>query len=356
MSIPIFERIARYQAWLNREPLDRPMVGLLWEPDIPPLPAFLEQVGVGRTISPEQIQPEMFLPYIERWYHREAELVSDVIQPFTPAFGMPWVEAIAGCPVIAHPGSLWAAPCLESYDKRKPLHFDLDNPWLRKLVEFTRAMVEFAAGRFPIALPQMRGPLDTVAAMRTPHRMSLDLIDCPDQVSKILGELTDLWIGIAAAVLEHIPPFYGGYCTRMKMWAPGKAITPQNDISTLISPQMYQELVLPWDAKIAAHFPYHSFHMHATEYRQVDALLKLEQLTAIELTLEHTIGGPALEIVTPAIRRILDQKPLLLCALDIQTAEWCLNELPNPGLCVMIGISDSEIALDYEQWLKQHCF
>jgi hypothetical protein len=331
------------------------MVGLLWEPDIPPLPAFLEKVGVGRTISPEQIQPAMFLPYIERWYQREAELVSDVIQPFTPAFGIPWVEAIAGCPVVAHPGSLWAAPCLDSYDERKPLHFDAGNPWLRKLVEFTRAMVEFAAGRFPIALPQMRGPLDTVAAMRTPHRMSLDLIDCPDQVFKILGELTDLWIGIAAAVLELIPPFHGGYCTRMKMWAPGKAITPQNDVSTLISPQMYRELVLPWDEKIVSHFPYHAFHMHATEYRQVDVLLKLGQLTAIELTLEHTIGGPALEMVTPAIRRILEKKPLLLCALDIQTAEWCLKELPNTGLCVMIGISDAEIAPDYEGWLKQHC-
>lgn len=355
MSIPISDRIAGYNAWLNREPLDRPMVGLLWEPDIPPLPAFLEQVGVGATISPDQIQPETFLPHIENWYRCETELVSDVIQPFTPAFGMPWVEAIAGCPVVAHPGSLWAAAHLDSYDDRPPIHFDPTNPWLRKLIEFTQAMVQFADGRFAIALPQMRGPLDTLAAMRTPNQMSLDMIDCPDQVFKILGELTDLWIGIAEAILKMIPSFHGGYCTRMKMWAPGEAITPQNDISTLISPKMYEEFVLPWDRKIISHFPYHSFHMHGTEYRHIDSLLKLEELTAIELTLEHTIGGPSLDVVIPVVRRILEEKPLLLCALDIETAEWCLNELPSAGLCVLIGINDYDVAPEYDQWLKKRC-
>jgi hypothetical protein len=355
LSIPLSQRIERYRAWLNRETLDHPLVGLLWEPDIPPLPAFLEQVGVGSKISPHQIKPEMFLPYVERWHQQDAELVSDVIQPFTPAFGMPWVEAIAGCPVVAHPGSLWAAAFLESYDDREPIHFDPENPWLRKLTEFTQAMVDFAGGRFPIALPQMRGPLDTLAAMRGSNRMSLDMLDCPDQVFQILGELADLWIGIAQTVLAVIPPFHGGYCTRMKMWAPDQAVTPQNDISTLISPRMYEEYVLPWDQKIVDSFPYHSFHMHATEYRQVDVLLQLEKLTAIEFTLEHTIGGPALEVITPAIKRILGKKPLLLCALDIETADWCLNELPAAGLCVMIGINEYEIAPEYDQWLKEHC-
>jgi hypothetical protein len=180
------------------------------------------------------------------------------------------------------------------------------------------------------------------------------LIDYPDEVFEILAELTDLWIDIAEATLAMIRPFHGGYCTRMKMWAPGKAITPQNDISTLISPDMYKEFVLPWDQKIVAHFPYHSFHMHATEHHQVDNLLRLTELTAIELTLEHTIGGPPLDTMLPIAKRILEQKPLLLCALDIETAERCINELPAAGLCVMIGINDYDIPPDFRQWLKNY--
>jgi hypothetical protein len=354
MPIPISDRITRYTAWLNREEMDRPMIGLLWEPDIPPLPRFLDQIGLGTVVSPNQIQPEMFLPFVERWYRRESELTSDVIQPFSPAFGIPWVEAIAGCPVIAHPGSLWAKSFLESYDDRPTFYFDPANPWLRKLVEFTEVMVQFADGRFPVALPQMRGPLDTLAAIRRPERMCLDLIECPAEVFKILGELTDVWIGIAETILEKIPPFHGGYSTRMKMWAPGKAITPQNDISTLISPQMYAEFALPWDRKIVNHFPYHSFHLHSTEHHQVDGLLHLDRLTAIQLTLEHTLGGPPLETMVPVVNRILAKKPLLLVALDIDTAEWCLAELPARGLCVMVGLNDDDIAQDFDRWLKRH--
>jgi len=331
------------------------MLGLVWEPDIPPLPEFLEHVGTGTAISPNQIQPEMFLSYVERWHQRDSELVCDVIQSFAPAFGIPWVEAIAGCPVVADPGSLWAESFLDSYVNRPPIHLDPDDPWLRKLIAFTQALVEFADGRFPVAVPQTRGPLDTLAAIRTPERMCLDFVEYPDEVFKILGELTDLWIGINEAVLEVIPPFHGGYCTRMNMWAPGKAITPQNDASTLISRKMYEQFVLPWDRKIVGHFPYHCFHLHSTEHHQIDTLLKLEALTAIEFTLEHTIGGPSLDITIPVVRRILGKKPLLLCALDIATAEWCLTELPSAGLCITVGIFEYDIARDYDRWLEKHC-
>ncbi|HOQ99079.1 MAG TPA: uroporphyrinogen decarboxylase family protein [Anaerolineae bacterium] len=355
MSIPISKRIARYNTWLKREPTGRPLIGPLWEPDIPPLPEFLERVGNGNPISPEQLRPDLFLPHVERWHRCESQLVSDVITPFAPAFGIPWVEAIAGCPVVAHPGSLWAGPAIESYTDRRPIVFDRDSPWLRSLIDLTRALVTLANGRFPVALPQMRGPLDVLAAMRTPQQMSIDLIEAPDEVTRILGELTDLWVGIAQAVLEVIPPFHGGYCTRMKMWAPGCAITPQNDVSALISPKMYKRFALPFDQQIASRFPYHSFHMHSTEHHQIANLLTLQQLTAIQLTLEHTLGGPSLDITLAAARRVLREKPLLLVAFDTETADLCLQELPAAGLAVMIGFNDYEIPDEIARWFSDHC-
>jgi len=355
MPIPIANRIARYKAWLDREPVDRPMVGLLWEADIPPLPEFLELVGENKPTSPDQIQPEMFLPHVEAWFRRDAELVSDTIQSFAPAFGIPWIEAIAGCPVVGYPSSLWAVSFLESYDDRPPMVFDPDNSWLRKLIEFTQAMVDFSDGRFPVALPQTRGPLDILAAMRGPERMSLDLIEYPDEVYKILGELADLWISVVDTCLEVIPPFHGGYSTRLNMWAPGKAITPQNDISTLISPKMYEEFALPWDRKIMAHYPYHSFHLHGSSHHQIDVLLTLDDLTAMEVHLEHTVGGPPLDVMLEAAKRILEKKPLLLVAPDIESAEICIDQLPSFGLCVMILLDDPVLDRKYDRWVESHC-
>jgi len=216
-------------------------------------------------------------------------------------------------------------------------------------------MVAAANGRYPIAVPQMRGPLDALAAMRTPEQMCIDFVECPQDVSDVLDELTDLWIGIGQAVLDAIPPFHGGYCARMNMWAPGPAITLQNDVSTLLSPQTYNEYVLPCDEKIVRHFPFTEFHAHSSEHHQVENLLTLERLTAIEFTLEHTLGGPPLETTLPIAERVLDSKPLLLASLDIETAETCIRQLPHEGLCVMIALSAHEIPRQLDSWLMKHC-
>lgn len=350
--ISIAQRIQKYADWRLRRPVQRPLIGLLWEPDIPPLPSLLEEIGIGNEVVFEQINPELFFPYIERWYQADSQLVEDSIQPFTPAFGVPWMEAIVGCKVSAHPGSLWAEPVLQSYRDRKRYALDQDNPWLRKLVEFTRAMVRFSAGRFPVALPQMRGPLDILAALRTPEQMCMDFVDEPEEVHRIVEELADIWIATAKRVLAEIEPFQGGYCTRMKMWAPGMAVTPQNDVSTLISPKMYQEIVFPSDQRIFRSFTYHSFHMHSTEFCHVDTLLAAPELTAIQLTLEHTLGGPPLEKMLRVAEKILLNKPLILVPLDLVTADICLQTLPASGLAVMVGVNSPAIPAEIDTWLR----
>jgi hypothetical protein len=348
--VPVLDLVMGYRTWLQRELSGGPLVGVLWEPDIPPLPGVVTSSEAGSAVLPEHVVPENVLAYVEQCYLRAVQLPGDLIQAFAPAFGVPWVEAIAGCPVTAEPGSLWAQPVLSDYRDRSPIRLDPANPWLRKLIEFTRTLVHFSAGRFPVALPQMRGPLDTLAALRTPQQMSLDLVERPDEVSRILAELAELWIGIARAVLAEIPPFFGGYCSRMRMWAPGPAITPQNDISTLLSPRMYRRFVLPLDEQIVKAFPYHCFHMHGTEYHQVDNLLELEDLTAIQFTLEHTLGGPSLDDTLPVLRRILACKPLILAALDVASAERCLAELPAEGLCLTLAVSGSDIPAEFVRW------
>jgi hypothetical protein len=351
------QNIVRYKQWLSREAVAQPMFGLLWEPDLLPPPAFIESLGYGVNVSPEQIHPETFLPEIERWYQRCVDLSADAFQPFSPSFGIPWVEAIIGCPIITQPSSIWARPMLNSYTDRARIKLISDNPWFRKLIEFLRAMVQLSNGRFPIALPVMHGPLDTLAAMRTPEKMCLDFIDEADQIFTILLELTELYIKLCEILLDEIPPFQGGYVTRMHLWGPGKAITPQNDTSTLISAKMYERLVMPTDRMIIKHFPYHSFHLHSSERHIIDSLLLIDELIAIQVTLEHTFGGPSLELMLPYLKRILENKPLILVVYDSETADRCLKELPATGLCLLMVPESTQGSFSpiYDHWLQEHC-
>ena len=348
------ERLVRYETWRLRQPVHRPMLGVLWEPDVPPLEGLIDLSENGQPITPESIHPERCFASVDRWYHHHAQLAGDLIQRFTPSFGIPWIEAIAGCPVMAGPGSLWAKPCLEGYIDRPNIRLHPDNPWLAKLVEFTRAMVQFSDGRFLIAPPQLRGPLDTLAAMLTPQQMCTDILDQPKAVRQILGELADLWIAVGDAVLKEIPSHGGGYMARMGTWAPGPAITPQNDCSTLISADTYRELVLPWDQNIVEHFPFTEFHLHGSEFHQIPNLLSLENLDVIQLTLEHTLGGPPLDKMLPLTKEILAQKPLILACLDVPSAQQCLEELPPEGLMLTIATAEQEIPSEIPSWLASH--
>jgi hypothetical protein len=58
------------------------------------------------------------------------------------------------------------------------------NPWLAKLLEFTEGLAALSAGRFPVALALMRGPLDLLSALRGPERMVFDLFDEPQAVDR----------------------------------------------------------------------------------------------------------------------------------------------------------------------------
>jgi hypothetical protein len=45
----------------------------------------------------------------------------------------------------------------------------------------------------------------------------------------------------------------------------------------------------------------------------------------------------------------------MLCALDFDTAEWCIDTLPPEGLFVTIGVFDQNPGREYDHWLEKHC-
>lgn len=355
MPKPIARRIEQYQQWLERRN-ERPLIGLCWEPDVYLRSEMLAESAYGRPVTADMIHPDAVAPYIERCYREACTLEMDLIQPFLAGFGIPWIEAMAGCPVIADPGSLWAAPCLTSYAGRAPVRLDPANPWLLKLLEFTRMLVELSDGRFPVSLPLTRGPLDVLSAMRGPRDMCLDLIDQPDEVAAVLDEIATLWIAANRAALELIPPFHGGYASRLKMWAPGPAVTPQNDISSAVSPRAYAHFALPCDRRMVGSFPYSSFHLHATEHHQIGNLLTLDDLTAVQTFLDCGEDQALMDAVLAAVRHALRSRPVIVGPLDIAAAERCLRELPPAGLCVMLATESSgPIPAEHKEWIARHC-
>ena len=56
-STPIETRIERYKAWHRMQSTSRPLIGILWEADIPPVEEMLKQIGYGNELFPADIEP-----------------------------------------------------------------------------------------------------------------------------------------------------------------------------------------------------------------------------------------------------------------------------------------------------------
>jgi len=332
------------------------MLGLFWEPDIPVRKDLVERLGVGSEIRPEYVDPTESLQWVDHWFRRAARVPGDLVQPFGPTLGMLWVQAIVGCPIVVHPDSLWAAPVLESYSDRRLIRFDRDNPWVQKLMEYTLSLVDFAAGRFPVCLPVMHGPLDVLAAMRTSERMCLDIYEHPTEVFQTLGELSKVYVQLAEALLSIIPSFRGGWVTRLHVWFPDHAITPQNDSGALVSPAIYRRFVLPWDRFITESCRHSSYHLHSTSHHLFGLMGDVESITCLQVSLEHDRGGPSLEVMLAAIRGLLARrKPMLVVTWDMDAAEQCLRELPSQGLCLALAPPpyQDDVSEEYDHWLRE---
>ena len=105
-------------------------------------------------------------------------------------------------------------------------------------MEYADALVELAAGRFPVSHSAEIGPTDLHAVLRGHTHSLIDLVDEPGRVAncspgsaKIFREATDdIW--------ERLPLYHGGYFdAQYSLWAPGRIIRMQEDATAVYSPQ-----------------------------------------------------------------------------------------------------------------------
>jgi hypothetical protein len=245
---------------------------------------------------------------------------------------VPWVEAIAGCPIVHRGGNVWAEPWLDRYDHRiRP------NPaWLDRLIEFTGWLVELSAGRFPVALSLMRGPTDLLAAVRGATRSIYDLYDYPAEVKRTLHTLTDLWVQVARAQLAHIPTFAGGYCFSVQnLWSRQPGGWFQDDAVAYWSPPFYRQFVRDCEEKLSGSMAATGIHLHPVSLFTVDDLVDMPHLDVIEVNVDDV--GPRLPEMIPRFRQILRKKRLLILGVfSEEDLELLRNSLSPAGLALQI--------------------
>lgn len=335
MSLKITpERLKHHKEFLHREPTDQPLIGswlfgLFIHQQYPSVAAAMKT----GPIRPEDIPIDLFLQDVDRLWQAYNELDDDY-PSIAALYGVPWMEAIMGCPINFSGTTIWADPSImdwNSYDWRQP---SLDNPWAQKLLEILDALVKHSAGRFACGPTLMRGPADMCSAMRGASNLALDLYDCPAHVRQLAEICTEVWIDVGKAQLDLIPECEDGYfigCIGLRCWTPEKGIWLQDDAVSVLSPRFYEDIFLPQVRRIAVEFPMVAFHLHGNCLWPVDLLLNVDEIDVLELN--YDVGLCDLKKIIPAWKKIQERKPCIAYAdVSLEQFERIIGELSPIGL------------------------
>jgi len=300
--------------------------------------AALPLLEPDKSISPEMLNVSEFLPDYERMFQEAEELGQDGFWTGEPFTGIPWMEAILGCSIRAGRESFTSKPWLSSpAEALEKVHFDPQNPWLGKYLEFTTALVTQSRGRYPVGMPIMRGPTDMLGALLGQQEMVMALMETDPQVMhQLIERVTRAFRAVIEAQRRLTPPFYGGWVLGFyHVWAPGPAIWFQDDLSAILSPNLYRQFFLDSARLILAGHDHTAVHLHPNSFFILDELLTLENLKVVEVNKD--ISGPSVKEMLPVLAKIMQTRGLILWGdLTIEDLELVKQNLPCRGLSLNV--------------------
>jgi hypothetical protein len=330
----------RHEAFLECRAVDRPLIGP-WRSGYYPAEQFPSGTGRWQTGAILRADDVSFAPFAEdyeRLYESQQDGDSDFAYVGSAYWGIPWLEAIMGCEVMATVANCCTKPCLASLNRATGLTIDLDtNAWMNTLLRFTRELVRHSAGRFPVCPPLLRGPGDTTAAMLGEMAYVTGFFDPPATMHELLRLCARTRLAVIERLHAAIPSWRGihaagGYPSMV--WSRRTIAYHQEDSAAVLNPSIFREFILPAlrIGRCAAEVNF--IHLHSACLYPVDVLLEDDTFDVLQINVDHRGMGPPVCKLIETFKKIQAAgRPLLLWG-EFSPEEWELvqRELSPVGL------------------------
>ncbi|NNF47807.1 MAG: hypothetical protein HKN69_13665, partial [Desulfofustis sp.] len=337
MTDSMDQKIEQHRKYWNREDTQRPLVSVTIAEDFffsrhySSAKSLLEP---GKLITPDMLDVPAFMSDYERMYNESLLVAQDGFWVGTPYTGIPWMEAMLGCEIQAMEASFVSKPTGATIENFEPKELSPENEWLAKYLEFTRHLVDLSDDRFPVGMPIMRGPSDMLGALLGQQEMVFALMLHPEKSSAALLNLTECFMKVIKAQEDICDDFHGGRSLGFyNVWAPGKCIWYQEDLSALLSPALFKQMLRPCGEYICKDYDYTAIHLHPSSFFIVDELLEMDQLKVIEINKD--IGGPTIAETMELFQKVVERKNLIIWGeLDEHDLEIIRKQLPSRGVYI----------------------
>ena len=342
-----WERIERdYTAWWAHE-LPRPLVyltGKEYDPRItyPQVHDFISNYPFS---MPAEEVIALFTPHLEatRYY-------GDAYPRWWVNFGPGIVAGFLGAKVHSVPETVWFEPAELRAAKDLHLTYQADNPWWLRVQDLTRAALDAWEGQVQVSHTDLGGNLDILASLRTTEGLLYDLYDAPEEIDRLVCELTQLWLRYYDELDAMIYPRCRGRSPWAPIWSKETTYMLQCDFSYMISPQMFERFVVPDLVACCEHLEHGFYHWDGPgQIPHLDLLLSIPRLRGIQWIPGE--GNPPADQWPHLLKRIIEAGKL--CQVYV-SAEGALNIVRTiGGKGFLLAIQDEMSAEEATAFLKR---
>lgn len=235
-----------------------------------------------------------------------------------------------GSKPIYEKDTIWFNPAWSSLNQAETTPFN--QALLNQHLELARTLAQQSKGQFYISMPDHCGTLDAIAHLYGTNNLLLDIIDQPNQIKAASKKVNQGWKQANQAFYDLLQPYnQGAIHAWMYLWGPGKLQHMQADISVMLSPKTYKELILPELEEQAEWLDYPVYHFDGIEQAQhLDMILSIKKLKAIQWT--HVAGQPPALQYLPILQKIQKAGKSLIIMTPPEDIPGLLNNLSHNGL------------------------
>jgi hypothetical protein len=282
------ERIQDWEALWNLEETPRPRWLLSTPPSL--MPMFTGQYPLTEYFGDKEMQLKAELEILA-W--RETLDIGDMFVPhLQPYCGVTAFASPFGCRVEFFEHTLpWAHPVIQSSDSAEKV-YELPQPsvtsgQLGEMLEFTDYFVEQTESRYPIAVTDLQGPMDTAYLVWDSTEFMMAMYTHPQEVHHLMRLVTDLIIDYVKEQRARSPQFVPFHYP--SLWLPdGQGIAISDDALAVLSPQTYEEFALPYANELSEEFGGLFIHSCGNFVHQFDNLEKVRRLRGLNFGATET--------------------------------------------------------------------
>ncbi len=303
------------------------------------------QVPEPDSVEARYLDPNYVIPNFRRGMEATC-FAGEAFPLFWPNVGTDIVAGIAGCKLKYAPDTVWAEACVEDWDEEPPFRFDENNRYFQYAMELIKAAAKDSQGEYIIGNTDIHSGLDGLSALRGGENLCFDYIEGREKLYPRLDQLFEIEKELFTRLDDEIKKTgQKGTSSWFNIYHPDKKWYPTScDVSCMISPDDFEDLVVPTLSKELDFYEASIYHLDGTvALHHLDRLLAIPKLDGVQW-LPGT-GKPSIQHWVDVMKKIQDAGKLLTVgAENLEDVRAVCENLRPEGVHINVYTDSEESA------------